>query len=102
MGASLVAQSVKNLPAGDLGSISGSRRSPGEGIGYPLRYYWASLVAQMVKNPPTMWETWFQSLDWEDPLEKGMATHFSIITWRIPMDRGAWWAAVHGVTESQT
>ena len=72
------------------------------GIGYPLRYYWASLVAQMVKNPPAMWETWFQSLDWEDPLEKGMATHFSIITWRIPMDRGAWWAAVHGVTESQT
>ena len=46
----------------------------GEGIGYPLQYSWASLVAQLVKNSPAMWETWFQSLDWEDPLEKGKAT----------------------------
>ena len=63
---------------------------------------WASLVAQMVKNPPTVWETWVQSLGWEDPLEEGMATHFSILAWRIPMDRGSWRAAVHGVAKSQT
>ena len=44
-----------------------------------------SLVAQMVKNPPAMWKTWIQSLGWEDPLEEGMATHSSILTWRIPM-----------------
>ena len=41
-------------------------------------------VVQMVKNPPAMWETWVQSLAWEDPLEKGKATHFSILAWRIP------------------
>ena len=58
---------------GDLGSIPGSGRSAGEGIGYPLQYSWASLVAQMVKNPPAMWETWVWC--WEDPLEKGNATH---------------------------
>ena len=51
----------------------------------------------MVKNPPVMQETWVQSLGWEDPLEQGMATHSSILAWRIPMDRGAWWATVHGV-----
>ena len=61
----------------------------------------ASLVAQLVKNPPAM-QTWVQSLGWEDPLEEGMATHFSILAWRIPMDRGAWRATVHGVTKSQT
>ena len=88
--------------AGDPGSIPGLGRSPGEGIGYPLQYSWASLVAQMVKNPPAMQETWGQSLSWEDSLEKGMATHSSILVWRIPMDRGAWWATVHGVTKSQT
>ena len=48
---------------------------------------WASLVAQIVKSPPTIWETWVQSLGWQDPLEKGMATHCSILAWRIPMDR---------------
>ena len=69
---------------GDLGSIPGLGRSSGEGIGYPLQYSWASLVAQLVKNPPAMWETWVQSLGWEDPLEKGKATHSSILTWRIP------------------
>ena len=57
--------------AGDTSSIPGLRRSPGEGIGYTLQYSWASLVAQLVKNLPAMWETWVQSLGWEDPLEKG-------------------------------
>ena len=56
----------------------------------------------MVKNPPTVRETWVRSLSWEDPLEEGIATHSSILAWRIPMDRGAWWARVHGVAESQT
>ena len=70
--------------AGDPGSISGSGSSPGEGIGYPLQYSWASLVAQLVKNPPAMQETWVRSLGWEDPLEKGKATHSSILAWRIP------------------
>ena len=57
----------------------------------------ASLVTQMVKNPPAVLET----LSWEDPLEEGMATHSSILAWRIPMDRGAWQATVYGVTKSQ-
>ena len=56
----------------------------------------------MVKNPPAIWETWVQSLGWEDPLEEDMATHSSILACRIPMDRGGWWATVHGVTKSQT
>ena len=78
--ASLVAELVKNLPAvQETGSIPGSRRSPEEGIGYPLQYSWASLVAQLVKNPPAMQETWVQPLGWEDPLEKDMATHASIL-----------------------
>ena len=70
--------------AGDPGSIPGSGRSAGEGIGYPLQYSWASLLAQLVKNLPAMWETWVQSLGWEDPMEKGKATHSSILAWRIP------------------
>ena len=70
--------------AGDPSVIPGSGRSTGEGIGYPLQYSWASLVAQLVKNLPAMWKTWVQSLGWEDPLEKGMATHSSILAWRIP------------------
>ena len=65
--------------AGDPGSIPGSERSAGEGIGYPLQYSWASLVAHLVKNLPAMQETWIQSLGWEDPLEKGKATHSSIL-----------------------
>ena len=73
--------------AGDPGLIPGLGRCPGEGIGYPLQYSWASLVAQMVKNPPAVQETWVQFLGWEDPLEKEMVTHSSILAWRIPMDR---------------
>ena len=76
--------------AGDPGSIPGLGRSAKEGIGYPLQYSWASLVAQMVKNPPAVQETWVQFLDWEDPLEEGMATDSSILAWRIPMARGGW------------
>ena len=56
----------------------------------------ASLVAQMVKNLPAMQKTWVCSLGWEDPLEEGMTTHSSVLPWRIPMNRGAWWAPVHG------
>ena len=70
--------------AGDPGSIPGSGRSAGEGIGYPLQYSWASLVAQLVKNLPAMRETWVLSLGWEDPLKKGKTTHSSILAWRIP------------------
>ena len=70
--------------AGDPSSIPGSGESPEEGIGYQLQYSWASLVPQLVKNPPAVWETWFQSLGWEDPLEKGNATHSSILAWRTP------------------
>ena len=74
--------------------IPGLGSSPGEVI---LQYSWAFLVAQMAKNLPALWETWVWSLGWEDPLEEGMATHTSILAWSIPMDRGAWWATVHGV-----
>ena len=70
--------------AGDPGLIPGLRRSAGERIGYPLQYSWASLVAQVVKNLPAMWETWVQSLGWKDPLEKGKATHSSVLAWRSP------------------
>ena len=65
--------------AGDPSSIPGSGRSAGEGIGYPLQHSWASLEAQLLKNPPAKWEIWVQSLGWEDSLEKGKATHFSIL-----------------------
>ena len=64
--------------------IPGLGKSAGEGIGYPLQYSWASLVAQLVKNPPAMWETWVQSVGWDDLLEKGKATHSSMLAWRIP------------------
>ena len=59
-------------------------------------------MAQKVKNLPAMWKTWVQSLGWEDPLEEGMANHSNILAWRIPMDRGAWWATVHGLAKSWT
>ena len=65
--------------AGDPSLIPGSGRSPGEGIGLPLQYSWASLVTQIVKNPPAMRQTWVPFLGWEDPLEEEMATHSSIL-----------------------
>ena len=73
--------------AGDPGSIPGSGRSPGEGIGYQLQTFWAFLVAQLVKKPSAMWETWVQSLGWQDPLEK-----VQLIYLMVPRQRGmrAW------------
>ena len=88
--------------AGDPGSIPGLGRSPWEGIGYPLQYSWASLMAHMIKNLPAIWETRVRSPGWEDPLEKGIAIHSSILAWKIRMDRGAWQAIVHKVAKSQT
>ena len=70
--------------AGNPGSIFGSGRSAGEGIGYPLQYSWASLVAQLVKNLLAMWDTWVRPLGWEDPLQKGKATQSNILAQRIP------------------
>ena len=55
----------------------------------PTQYSWASLMTQIVKNLPAMWETWVQSLGWEDPLEKEMATQSGILAWEIPVDKGA-------------
>ena len=81
--------------------IPGLGRFFGKGIGYRLQYFWTSLVAQMVKNLPAMRETWVYSLGWEDPLEEGMATHSSILAWRLALDRRAWQATVHGLTKSQ-
>ena len=59
-------------------------------------------MAQTVKNLPAMWKTWIRPLGWEDPLVKDMATHLSVLAWRIPMDRGAWWSTVHGIAKSRT
>ena len=75
--------------AGDLGSILGSGRSSGKGMGYPLQHSWASLVVQTKKNAPEVWDTWVPSLGWNDPLEEDMATHSNILAWRIPKERGA-------------
>ena len=88
--------------AGDLGWIPGSGKSTREGIGYPLQYSWASLVARLVKNLPAMWDTWVWSLSWEDHLEGALATPFSILAWKICMDRGAWLATVYGLAKSLT
>ena len=82
--------------AGDPVLIPGLRRSTREGIGYPLQYSWASLVAQLMKNLQAMWETWVQSLSWKDPLEKRKAIHSSVLAWRIP------WTTIHGVTKNHT
>ena len=70
--------------AGDPSSIPGLRRSSREGIGYPFQYYWASLVAQLVKNLPAVRQDWVRSLGWKDPPEKGKATHSNILVWRSP------------------
>ena len=84
--------------------IPGLGGSPGEGIGYPLQYSWASLVAQTVKNQPAMRETWVQSLGWEEPPEEAMATHGEgngnplQYSWL----QNSWQATVHGITESDT
>ena len=78
--------------------IPGSGRSPREGIGYPFQYSWASLVAQTVKNLPAVWKTWVQPLGWEDPLEKEMATHSSILAGSA-MDRETRQAAVYGTAK---
>ena len=69
---------------------------------YICIYIWASLVVQVGYNPPAVWETWVQSFGWEDSLEDGLATHSSILAWRISMDWGAWQATVHGVVKSWT
>ena len=89
--ASLVVQLVKNPPAMQetLVPFLGLEDPAGEWIGYPFHCSWASPVAQLAKNLPAVWETWVRSLGWEDPLEGGMATHSSILAWRLPMDRGA-------------
>ena len=70
--------------------IPGLGRSAGEGLVYTLQHCWASTVAQLVKNLPTMQETWVRSLCWEDPLEEGKATHSSVLTWRIPWTTVPW------------
>ena len=79
--------------AGDSGSIPGSGRSTGKGIGYPLQYFWAFPVAQLAKNSPAMWETWVWFLGWEDSLGKGTATQSSILAWDY---------IVYGVAKSRT
>ena len=82
--APLVAQLVKNLPSMQETEVQFLvRKICWRWIDYPLQDSWASQVAQLVKNPPAMWETWVQSLGWKDPLEQGMATHSSILAWRI-------------------
>ena len=80
----------------------GLGRSPGEGMGYSLQYSWVSLVAQMVKSSPAMWETWVQSLGWEDSLEEGNGKPTLVFLPENLKDRGAWWATVHGVPKSWT
>ena len=101
-GAFLVAQLVKNLPVMQetwldswVGKITWRRDRLPTIFGLPC---WA----QIIKNPSAMRDTWVGSLGWEDPLEEGMATHSSLLAWRIPKGRGAWQATVHGVTKSRT
>ena len=99
-GSSAGKESICN--AGDPSLTHRSGRFAGEWIGYPLEYSWASLVAQMVKNPPAMQETWVRSRGWADPLEKRTATHSSILAWRIPWTEEAGRLQSMGSTKSQT
>ena len=87
---------------GDSSLIPRSGRSSREGMGYPLQYSWVSPMAQMVKNLPAVQETWVRFLGWEDPLDEGKETYTNSLAWRIPMNRGAWQATVHGVAKSWT
>ena len=87
--------------AGDPSSIPGLGRPSGEGIGYPLQYSWGSLVAQLVKNPLAMQETWVRSLGWEGPLEKENATYSSILAWRIPWAAYSPWSCKESDTTLQ-
>ena len=93
-----VAQLVKNPPAMQetLDQLLG-QKFPWRRDSLPTPVLLGFLVAQMVKNLPAIQETWIWSLGWEDPLKEGMAIHSSILAWRIPMDRGAWQATVHGL-----
>ena len=84
--------------AGDAALIPGLRSSPEE-IGYSPQYSWGSLVVRWERICLQFRRPGFNS--WVDPLEEGMATHYSILAWRIPMDRGAWWLTVHEVAESK-
>ena len=88
--------------ARDPGLIPGSGSSPGEGIGYPLQYSWASLVAQRLKHLPALWETWVRSLGQEDSTGEGNGNPLLYSCLENPMDGGTWWATVHGVTKSWT
>ena len=97
-GSSAAEESTRN--AGDPGSVPGSGRSLGEGIGYSTPAFMGFPGGSAVKHLPTMRETWVWFLGWEDPLEEGMASHSSILAWRIPIDRGAWQATVHEVAQS--
>ena len=94
-GSSVSKESTCNT--GDPSLIPGSEISPGEGTGYPLQYSWASLMAQLVKNPPTMWETWVQSLGWEDNPGEGKGYPLQYSGLENSMD-----CIVHGVTKSRT
>ena len=87
---------------GDPGLFPGSERSIGEGIGYPLQYSWASLVTQLVKNLCAMWETWVQSLSWEDPLEEGIAVHSVFLPGESHGQRSLVGYIVHWSAKSQT
>ena len=97
----LLSSSESACTGGDPSSIPGLRRSAGEGIGYPLQYSWASLVAQMVKKPPAMQEigVLIPGL-WRSP-GGGHGNPLQCSRLENPMDRGAWWATVHGVTQSR-